>query len=449
MKHPKPIPTIFQLIKTVKDNFETFNKPVKGEFKLPKQLYIEWTYTFTYEKGITSTNGQRKFVEKNNAITFNQLTFFNQFNSDFPILNLAVDVITREFKIEQNHAILNLTALVNYLVKNKINKLDDSQLSEIAVIFINDLANGPKDISATVFIGGVWLDSEKIEISDELSIRRPINDDLKQTLLADLYYHSDYNLLGCGAVLEIFKRNSTEAEIQEHISRLIILLSLYKTGEISLFKYNLNPDSIIHFGNFSIGSSRHRSISNYKYEIKPIDSKTLNSFIVKFYPIIISITNLPNTDSNKPINISLDRYLDSINRPQQIEGQITGIITSFEALLLKSNERSELSHRLSQRAAYILKQFNCLPIEVYNDLKRAYEIRSTYIHGGISDPAETSGLKSLSDRILNYIRLSILVFMNNSIKSDKDKLISSIDNAIIDDKAHEKLSNKLREFTES
>jgi Apea-like HEPN len=449
VKRHKPVPTIFQLIKTVKDNFDIFSKPVKGELSLPNQLYIEWNFTFTYDKGITSTNGQRKYIEKTNTITFNQFAFFDEVNSEFPIFDLAVNVITKEFNIERHQAIFNLSSLVSYLIKNKINEFEDSHASDIAVTFVNDLINGPKDISAKVFIGGIWLESERIEVNDGLTVRKPVNEDLKQTVLADLNFHSDYNLLGCGAVLEIFRRKTTDFEIQEHISRLITLLSLFKTGQINLFKFDLNPDSILHFGIFSVGTTRQPIVSNYKYEIKPTDVEILNTFIAKFDPIIVSIKNLPNNDNNKSISIALERYLDSINRPQQIESKITGIITSFESLLLKSNERSELSHRLSQRASYILKQFGCSPIEVYNDLKRAYEIRSTFIHGGISDPTENSNPQNLSDQIVNYIRLSILLFMNNSIKSDKDKLISSIDNAIIDDKAHEKLSKKLNEITKA
>ncbi len=55
----------------------------------------------------------------------------------------------------------------------------------------------------------------------------------------------------------------------------------------------------------------------------------------------------------------------------------------MESLLFRENEQSELARTLTQCVASLLQHFGLKPVEVYNKMKRAYDIRSRYVHGGL------------------------------------------------------------------
>jgi hypothetical protein len=107
----------------------------------------------------------------------------------------------------------------------------------------------------------------------------------------------------------------------------------------------------------------------------------------------------------------------------------------LEALYLKSLERAELSHRLSQRAAMLLKQFELKPKKVYEDLDRAYQIRSTYSHGSFVNPEEHKDIPALTRRVLDYARLSLLAFIQFIGKVEKASLINKLENSMLEENA--------------
>ena len=117
-----------------------------------------------------------------------------------------------------------------------------------------------------------------------------------------------------------------------------------------------------------------------------------------------------------------------------IENRITSAITCFEALYLKGKEREELSHRLCQRAAALLRLMDFTPLEVYNKLNQAYDIRSTFIHGSQSE-FEHQKAQDLCKTVLEYARISLLIFFQLKEAINKEELINKLDNSLLDDRA--------------
>ena len=91
--------------------------------------------------------------------------------------------------------------------------------------------------------------------------------------------------------------------------------------------------------------------------------------------------------NEKLMHLTLKRYRDALLQPVTIEARITSAITCLESLFLE--EDVELSHRLSQRVAALLRIYNLSPIAVYKNVKDAYAIRSKYIHGAEIKRANT------------------------------------------------------------
>ena len=86
------------------------------------------------------------------------------------------------------------------------------------------------------------------------------------------------------------------------------------------------------------------------------------------------------------------------------------------------------------------------PLEVYNNLSRAYDIRSTFIHGSQIDKAQQVSAGKLCEEVLNYARVALLVFFQVRNKTDKENLINKLDNALLDEGAQTKLKDVLKEI---
>jgi Tfp pilus assembly protein PilO len=120
----------------------------------------------------------------------------------------------------------------------------------------------------------------------------------------------------------------------------------------------------------------------------------------------------------------------------------------LESLLLKAHERSELSHRLCQRASFLLSQFGLNSIKTYGVLQRAYDVRSTYIHGSEIEEVKRKELNDLTKDSVEFARIVLCVFLQLSKKHEKDNLIKKIDNAILDSLVREKLMKTISESVE-
>jgi len=118
-------------------------------------------------------------------------------------------------------------------------------------------------------------------------------------------------------------------------------------------------------------------------------------------------------------------------KPESIENRITFVINCLEALYLKREERAELSHRLGQRVSAILRHLDFIPIEVYRDIIKAYDIRSNYIHGQI-EPEKHGDATKLEKKVFEYARISLLVFIQLMPRYSKEEIINRADNSLLD-----------------
>jgi hypothetical protein len=143
--------------------------------------------------------------------------------------------------------------------------------------------------------------------------------------------------------------------------------------------------------------------------------------------------------SVEPLAVALQRHRDAVLTSSSTEGRIALGISCLEALYLKGSERSELTHRLSQRAAALLRYAGCPPMKAYHDLARAYDIRSRFIHGSAMDEDQRKSADELCKGILEYARLSVVGFSQVTSTGEKDAFLSRIDSSLLDDRAKEKL----------
>jgi hypothetical protein len=303
---------------------------------------------------------------------------------------------------------------------------------------------------ANVALVGIILHSDDFEISPGIRIRKSSKEDFEEDIQL-LHMKSWSNRTSPTAFLEISisgERNSTE--MTEFVEKTVTLLRLFRVGSVRSVSIDLEYPILDLSKGIGSGSviSGNQNRASYNYIVRNEDIERLR----KFWNSISSAAkdNFFKEDSNSFISIANSHYSESLLEHGILEKQIAHAIMGLEALFFKPvSEHQELQYRLAIRISKVLGILSFNPIQVKTAIKDAYSIRSSYAHGGhMSDKDRKKiatkyrgDVKNLLHQILDYLRISIIVSM--TIKHKKEIFIESIDNALIDETAHQNLINIL------
>ncbi|MCX6245255.1 MAG: HEPN domain-containing protein [Bacteroidetes bacterium] len=434
--------TLFELIKTIRDSLIDFKSFKNNEVVHLVNMSLKTSRKIvSYDQGIKQSEGSSEYIVKKDTYWKDFKAYFNRLSSKYPIFSTCLAEIKDEFHLSDEQAESNLNSLLQFvLFKNEL-ELIDSTIIEIVAVFINDLNKTAPLWNIKLFVDGLWLNEEVIKLSNNILIRKPIDSDFDFIQPVSLL-----NIVGpnepdsCASIIEFAGKFDSEKKVNQYVDKIITSLRIFNLGSIEIKSRIYMPNSILTRNPIS---SNQSSFSQYKYELTSTNSENLNQFINYFLEFLPAKSLQKDIHELNPIYIGIDRYMEAISKSVSQEKRITSTITALEALLLKGNERSELSHRLSQRVSYLLRYFNEHPVKVYNTIKRAYDIRSTYIHGSILPPDGRKDLADIQNKVCSAVRRVLLIFIEFTKTIKKDELISKIDNAIIDESAHKKVSQEI------
>lgn len=321
--------------------------------------------------------------------------------------------------------------------------LSEAEIERNVEKLLDDLLFQGNNWYANVALIGIILHPNDLEISPGIRIRKSVKEDFEEDIQL-LHTNSWSNGPSPTAFLEISaigKRNSTE--MTEFVEKHVTLLRLFRVGSVRSVSIDLEYPVLDPRKGIGSGSviSGNQIGASYNYIIRNKDIEQLR----KFWNSISSVANdnFFKEDSNSFISIANSHYSESLLEHGIFEKQIAHAIMGLEALFFKPvNEQQELQYRLAIRISKVLGIFSFNPIQVKAAIKDAYSIRSRYAHGGHLNDKEKNkiavkyqgDIKNLLTQILDYLRISIIIWM--TIKQKKDAFIESIDDALIDETAN-------------
>jgi hypothetical protein len=140
--------------------------------------------------------------------------------------------------------------------------------------------------------------------------------------------------------------------------------------------------------------------------------------------------------SFKKIHLALQMFAACVQRP--IEEKLLFSIFGLEALYLAGG--TELKLRLAIRTGMLMELLGYDRAIVYRDVLDAYSFRSNFVHGTKID---SSGLDEVMPRIMEYLRLSLLVWLEvERKKSVMNDFLGELESAAMDSKKHELINTK-------
>ena len=120
-------------------------------------------------------------------------------------------------------------------------------------------------------------------------------------------------------------------------------------------------------------------------------------------------------------------FVESARVSLNVGFKIAHYISAFEALF--STSTSELSYRLSERVAFFLAAHGHSKMEVFKNVKAAYDVRSRFVHGTAASDAKIDEMMKLSVCCDKYLRSIVhLLFGEKNLKRKIDVDAKSLDN---------------------
>lgn len=356
----------------------------------------------------------------------------------------ATEIISRDYDIPIKQADNQLSRFVYKIVGSSIREIDNHDITDYIMVFISELEHTPILWGSVVWLDGIYLETDLIKINDSIKLKKPEPEDLEYEFpremfppLTELTSMHGYP----SAIMCLEYRVEGAPKMLNIIDKIVSILKLYKVGSISRIKTKFIPPPIVqHSGTISRTS---RTPTTFKYGLKKEDEEQLRTFFDTINSKIPDEVVQKGTGEVDFITIAFDRYNDSLLKQDVPESRLLSAIMSLEALYLKDDEMSELSERLAQRVALTLSIYNYDPLEVFNIIKRSYNIRSRFVHGSKIEKDDQKGVMRLVEKVIEYSRKSLIIYLQINESTDKDKFLNLLTKSLLDKDEKGKLQKML------
>ena len=429
----------------------------KGEIRPLNKLYQRWKIDkFQYtEQGVTEPSAHT--ITDVIKIWHNTSDRIQESIKQSDEYMCALDFISECVKEEEKRFSF-LEDFISMLISRRLNdpKFSDSELYVLIINFIKEINGKPLRYGVNVELNGVVIlaDDVNFAVNDtEILLRKTRIEDLEKEISS---YDSTVSPFygGTSAILDIAFFGRSAREIQIKVTQAVAILRLFKVGSVKYNSYCMRSEFVTDFlgrGTLNAGESEK---AMEKSVIRDKDIQQL----VKFWEMMFNRLPLNFYDFGEQSLdyrvISYKRYCDALLQNGVIERRIASAVMGLEGLFLRSSEKQELSYRLKMRIAKLLSFLGYEPYLVRDIVNKAYEVRSNFVHGSHLLDKDKKNLENRFGDIRFSFLLSLLDFLRASIivmillKKTKDKLISLIDDALVNRASETELVSMLDEIKE-
>lgn len=345
---------------------------------------------------------------------------------------------------------------IDYIIRELIliflenQNLSNSEVEKIITTLEKYIKNESIKIGVTVKLNGIVIVPKSIELNTAditIILRQPISEDIEKYSQIDQIPAFAISLLfqQPSAILNIEFLGRGQVDTQIAINKAICVLQLFKVGGIVYSSYNMYSESLIHPIElegiyWQVATSYEKSIITYE------DVPELKRFLNTMEKIIPQSFYALYEVTDDYVTIAYKRYCDALLQSSVFERKILNAVMGLEAIFLK--EEQELNYRLSIRVAKVFGKLGYNPSVIKVQIRKAYRIRSLFVHGQYLSNKERNKLisefkniNSFAISILDYLRISIIIMIH--IKMGKEDFLVLLDNALIDNEANNQLQTIL------
>lgn len=374
---------------------------------------------------------------------------------EFEEYKRTIDVLPVFYEIDSERIESVISKLYLPIVRRAINgEINGANIENHVDLFISNLndlkSNMPTIFDVEVWLKGIHLGFEKVEIAPGVVLRRPCENDLEMIIPAHQYTSEIERALGkklgVMAILTFtteVKEETGFSQCSDIINPLIDLwlncFRLFKPSSVvsiyhkmtprSLFFYEINQSQDVPYDKNWKGKVEQQDISKYRFFLEEKDLPNFISFVGNLKD---SISGLSHTSylTGESYELAYHRYNDALMKSEVNAYRILSSITSLEALL--SDGSTEIIFKIRLRTSKLMSYFGFNAIEVSDLIKDAYALRSKLVHGANLKNGQLDFARRHTHDILNINRICLLTLLQIKNIYDKDGAAKALDLAMID-----------------
>jgi len=321
-------------------------------------------------------------------------------------------------------------------------KLTDESLIDYVTTFSAELDSSPIEHHMITYLAGIYLKEDAVDLHGKVLLRKPRGDDLEYEFDPFLPHFERYRFPP-SAIMEIQMRPKKELELYEKLNEMMTLLRLFRLGAVRQLWYKHSKKSVMWLDGNGIGLQGEIFRGAYPhYVLNEEETPSLKQFISIFAPLI-QIKPVEKTSIGWIV--ALSRYNSALLEKMEAERKLMTAVMGLESLYSIPSDRGEIEYRLSLRTAKLLGLLTFDSMDVKKNAAHAYKIRNKVTHGLILTEDEMKEIPSLLKKILEYLRISLIIFIKAGAKN-KNELLVHIDNSLISQSHFEELKRKVTEL---
>ena len=344
---------------------------------------------------------------------------------------------------EVKQSSLWLENFIRKIIHEKLErKLSEDSLIDYASLFKSELDLAPIEYNYIHYLSGIYLESESIKINDDVCIRKAKKADLEYT--SDLLFDFPKSRSIPSSILEINLSTKEERECFTYINNIFNSLRLYKLGSILPLETETIKKTIIW------QSAKSRSFSGeiyFAFKKYTIQESHIDTF-TKFINFITDELYFDKKSKNFwSLGIAIDRYNSALLEKTDGDRRLMISVMGLESLFSLPRERGENAYKLSIRVAKLLGFMNFEVEKVKELVQKAYSFRNEVVHGLYMTQNKRNEVNEILPEILNYLRISIIIFLLNK-NIGKINMLIKIDNSLININQSRDLKKLIEKTTE-
>jgi hypothetical protein len=313
-------------------------------------------------------------------------------------------------------------------------ELDAGQLAER---FVHEIGGGELTWRGNVWLQGLVVEGDPLEAGDGTTLRQPVSDDFAFEVPAESAMMGagvDHLMKSPDSVLEMSRSGVNRPDHEMY--RIANSLCLYDLGAVTPIKHGFRSDSLFRPSHTSWPHTRFSP--SFRYSVARADGEFLRRFINEVSPALP--VKPTGTHEDKRWN-GLKFYFRALFNASDDEERLAQSVGSLESILT-ADSSEELSFRLSQRVASLLRLAGFQLKTVFDDMRKAYKVRSAYAHGRGSN-VDRDELRALCTRIMHYARLTVVRTLHMSVR-DRKTLGGRLDDSLLNEEALSSLQDEFR-----
>jgi len=332
----------------------------------------------------------------------------------------------------------------------------------------------PSEGGSVLWLDGIDIDTNDIELDEVHVLRRPRAQDFEYEKPAFVDHPAltltfpQYLPRLPSAVLESKLPGMGFLEATREVSAIVMALRLFKLGSVfglvAITRPKYLPESRQLIDPFSFPL--------YRYTVREEDVDKLKEFCTKLKPYLRGITIAPEIPElrffaraysfmspktceeviyatapreTKFVEIAFQRFSDALFRAMSLDARLANVIIGLEALYLTSKDFGVKGKKLARRSSKLLTNFEFNSSDVFATIERAYRMRNEFIHG-LSPEKYSEEVWRVLGAVLDYLRVSLVVFIQAEATVKKEKFTGLVDRASTDKTADEELRKLLNAY---